>query len=688
MPKFSASISFDFATNITKVGRQITKAFKGISKAAKGMTAAIAGNEKGFAQLSQIIKRGMLVGLAALAVAFGIAIVKAQEYESALLQLSAITGITGKALDDFGDIALSSSIRFGVGANNYLEAVQLVASAKPALLQQPKLLRKITDEAGVLAKASGIDLARSAVSLTDAMNQFELGANDASRAINVLAAGSKYGASLVGDSAAALVKAGVAATIAKSSFEETNAAIQVLALRGIKGALAGTQLRGVYLKLNKVIEDTAGINNATEALDALSNANLSGSKLTQLFGLENISAAKILIDSRKQVKAMTKDITGTTVAYEQAAIVQASFGERMKRVKQGIVVALMVGFRPLIQVLSHIFDIGGRVLSVLVRYPKIISGILVAAAALVGLLGLLAIEIGIFTLIATGAGGALVAAASAMWAFNVALFANPIGLIVLAVVALIAGITILAVKFEKFRKALFLLIVLTNPLALAALLIVKNWEKVKAFFGGFVDGFRSSMLPVLEEFKEVWDAIAEPVEAAIDVFAELFDMLFPGAKASAKELATLANVGRMVGQFVAFGFKLMLIPLRLVIQAFMFLVDIGKLLGTAFTEGIGVALRQLNILKDRGMKIIAPFVDAFKFLKQKIVGETPPTPTGAATAAGAATVQAQTEAAKVLAQQNLEVNMRIKGPGQVESVKSSGNLKFTAQTGMMIPGAT
>jgi len=674
MPKFSASISFDFATNITKVGRQITKSFKGISKAAKGMTAAIAGNEKGFAQLSQIIKRGMLVGLAALAVAFGIAIVKAQEYESALLQLSAITGITGKDLEEFGDIALGASIRFGVGANNYLEAVQLVASAKPALLQQPKLLRKITDEAGILAKASGMDLARSAV-----------------------AAGSKFGASLVGDSAAALVKAGVAATIAKSSFEETNAAIQVLALRGIKGALAGTQLRGVYLKLNKVIEDTAGINNATEALDvnnatealdALAQANLSGSKLTLLFGLENISAAKILIDSRKQVKAMTKDITGTTVAYEQAAIVQASFGERLKRLKQGVVVALMVGFRPLFRVLSGLFDIGGKVLSVLVRYPKIISGIIVAAAALVGLLGLLALEIGIFTLIATGAGGALVAAASAMWAFNVALFANPIGLIVLAVVALVAGIAILAVKFEKFRKALLLLIVLTNPLALIALLIVKNWERVKAFFAGFVAGFRSSMLPVLGEFKEVWEAIAEPVEAVIDVFAELFDMLFPGAKASAKELATLANVGRMVGQFVAFGFKLMLIPLRLVIQAFLFLVDIGKLLGTAFTEGIGVALKQLNILKDRGMKIIAPFVDAFKFLKGKIVGETPPTPTGAATAAGAATVQAQTEAAKVLAQQNLEVNMRIKGPGQVESVKSSSNLKFTAQTGMMIPGAT
>lgn len=94
-------------------------------------------------------------------------------------------------------------------------------------------------------------------------------------------------------------------------------------------------------------------------------------------------------------------------------------------------------------------------------------------------------------------------AAAGQWILNAALSANPIGLIVLAVIALIAGIVLLWRNSETFRtivtgafnavwgaiKAVWdwvstnwrlLLAILTGPIGLAVLYITRHWDSIKA----------------------------------------------------------------------------------------------------------------------------------------------------------------------------------------------------------------
>lgn len=279
-----------------------------------------------------ITKAGVAAG-AAVAVAFAVSSVrKAAKFQSTILELSAITGATGEDLKFMADAAKEFGAASTFGATAAAEAFKLVASAKPDLLANKEALAATTQQVILLSEATGNTLAASANTVGEALNQFGEEASEAARFVNVLAAGAKFGSSEVIDTAAALKKAGVAAKGAGVSFEETNAAIQVLAGVGIKGAEAGTALRGVFLKLQTQADDNfnpaiVGIN---EALANLADANLSAADKVKLFGQENFVAASSLIENRENLSRLTGELTGTNVAVEQAAKRQEGFEAQLK----------------------------------------------------------------------------------------------------------------------------------------------------------------------------------------------------------------------------------------------------------------------------------------------------------------------------------------------------------------------
>ncbi|MGP5422178.1 phage tail tape measure protein [Enterobacter hormaechei] len=265
---------------------------------------------------------GRLAGFAGAGLSLGAIITTTREYGQALSDLSAITGATGAQLKSLDEAAQEMGRSTEYSASQAVEALKLMASAKPELLQTADGLTEATKSALTLAQAAGSTLPDATRTLALSLNQFGAGAQEADRYINVLAAGAKFGASEIADTAAAIKNGGVAAAQAGVGFETLNAAIQVLAECEIKGGEAGTALRNVILALEKGTDKTLkpSVVGLSGALDNLSKKNLSTAQAVKLFGVENINAASVLVDNRSKLNALTLALTGTQTAHEQAAI--------------------------------------------------------------------------------------------------------------------------------------------------------------------------------------------------------------------------------------------------------------------------------------------------------------------------------------------------------------------------------
>ena len=283
----------------------------------------------GFTQFTKSVKAASLVAGKFLLVAspiiagtlFAKSVREAGRFSKAISELSAITGSTGDDLDflsrkslEFGETTVFTAIEVA-------GAYKLIASAKPDLLDNLDALTETTRQTLLLAEASGVDLPQAAMIVGQALNQFGEGADQAGRFVNVMAAGAKRGSSEVENTGIALVKAGVVAKRAGTSFEEFNAALQTLAKGGLLGEEAGTALRGAYLRLAKQSNEQfkPAVVGLTQAFKNLNEANLSDEQLIDLFGQRVYVAGGILLDGTDILAAYTAELTGTNVALEQAA---------------------------------------------------------------------------------------------------------------------------------------------------------------------------------------------------------------------------------------------------------------------------------------------------------------------------------------------------------------------------------
>ena len=198
-------------------------------------------------------------------------------------------------------------------------------------------MNAVTIEAMRLAEAAKMELKDAVNGVTLAMNQYGASAEEASRYVNVLAAGSKYGAVGVATQTESIVKAGVAANMAKVPIEQLVGVLETLGERGIEGEVAGTQLKTFFLKLEAGAEDTRpSVVGLQQALENLAAKNLSVTQLTKMFGQESISTAQALISSADKVKYYTDAVTGTSTAIEQARINSDTTAARMAQVRNQI----------------------------------------------------------------------------------------------------------------------------------------------------------------------------------------------------------------------------------------------------------------------------------------------------------------------------------------------------------------
>ena len=277
-----------------------------------------------------------------------------RQFSTAISQLSAITGATGRDLEFFREQSMLIGKTTTLSASQAATAFQLIASAKPDLLSSRDALAAVTKEAVTLAEAASIDLTQAAQTVGVALNQFGAEADQANRFVNVLAAGSKFGSSLITQTAEALKNAGSAAALAGLSFEEANVGIQLLAKGGLFAAEAGTGFRQVLMKLEseasrKFKPSVVGL---AAALENLAAENMSLTEIMDMFGAEAAKSAATMIAQAGSARTLERQLTGTQTAAEQAATNFANMEgdlQSLDSAVQGLAISLGTRAEPLMR---------------------------------------------------------------------------------------------------------------------------------------------------------------------------------------------------------------------------------------------------------------------------------------------------------------------------------------------------
>jgi TP901 family phage tail tape measure protein len=511
----------------------------------KGLTSAwskAAGTIKNFGLIGAGIftARGMISGLRT-------TIAVASEFEQSMSNLSAITGAVGEDLDFLRDKAREMGATTTLSAQQTADAFTVIASKKPELLENREALVATTQAAITLAEAAGITLPEAADALTNTLNQFGDSAEEADRYINVLAAGSKFGAGNIEFLNDSIKRFGPIAKQMNISIEESVGIMEVFAEKGLESEKAGTQFRNILLKLAAGADETnPSIVGLETAMDNLGKKNLSTAELTKMFGSENVVAAQIMVNSTERFAEFTDKVTGTGVALEQARTrvdnLKGDFKGLISITSDYLIVMggwISKGLRPAVQWTIALL----KALKETPRFLKENKDLFIA-------LGIALITFNGAQIVATGLmlKDIAVKKAQAIWTgavtlaqnlLNTAMTANPIGLVVKAVGLLTAGFVILYNRSEKVRAGI-------AGIAKVALTV---WEIVKETFGNITGGFQKIFSgDFAGGLKDIGTAIVKsnPIGLALTEGKRLAGAFAKGYKeklASEKETVEEANAG-------------------------------------------------------------------------------------------------------------------------------------------------
>lgn len=277
-------------------------------------------------------------GVAAVVAVSAKAVSSIENFNTALLDLSALTGVTGKELESVGDIARDMSVKFGTSSSDIIASMKNIGSQAPQLLSDMGALSSVTESAMVLSKAAGMSVEDTAKAITTIMNQMNVDASQTSEIINSMAAGSKYGAADVQYLTTAFEKCGTQAKGAGMSFQQVIAAVETIAPKFSSADGAGQALNGVLRNLQTQANSqfNPAIVGLSKALENLGNANLSLVEKQKLVGAEGLTVLNTMLENRQAFEDMTTQVSGTNVAYEQMTTKEQTLSEMSKKLSSNV----------------------------------------------------------------------------------------------------------------------------------------------------------------------------------------------------------------------------------------------------------------------------------------------------------------------------------------------------------------
>ncbi|MFA5135720.1 MAG: phage tail tape measure protein [Patescibacteria group bacterium] len=305
---------------------------------------------------------------------FGVAIKGASDFEAA------VTGVRAVLQSDFMGNVTGLNTTMGqladkareLGTTTQFSAVQ-AANAMEDLAKAGYKTNEImasSDAVLKLAAASQMGLADTAEAVVNILTPFGLKAEAAAKTTNTLAVVANETTSGLRDITEAMKFAAPAAASLNLSIEETAAAIGVLADNGMKGTIAGTSLRGIFIDLVKptkqaqealknmgveLVKNADGSFNAIATFKALRDAQMTLADSAAIFGVHQATAALALAKNVDKFGELTeKTRTQTTALDDLTNTVTGSFSVSIQKLLSSLQVLAESLGTPLLEPLKAV----------------------------------------------------------------------------------------------------------------------------------------------------------------------------------------------------------------------------------------------------------------------------------------------------------------------------------------------
>lgn len=470
------------------------------------------------------------------------------DFEEQMSRVKAISGATGDAFEELRDQAIDLGAKTAFSAKESADGMENLASAgfdaQEIMAAMPGLLD--------LAAVSGGDVALASENAATALRGFGLEADQSGHIADVFARAAADTNAEVADMGEAMKYIAPVANAMGLSIEETAAAIGIMSDAGVKGSQAGTTLRGALSRIAKPTKamretmDELGVSfydsegNMISLQDQISLLSDSFDGLTQeqknqalvtLYGQESLSGMMALIDKGPDsLGALTESLEQSDgAADEMARTMQDNMNSSIEQMLGAFESAAIVIQDILSPAIASIADSIGSLVEKFVSAPRWVQttilslGLLAAAVGpiLFGVGKLMKLfqtmKVGILALRAgfTALNTAVTVVGGGIKALFAVLAANPIILIIGAIIAAVAAFIYFWNTSEEFRN-----------------FFIGMWEGIKEAAGIALEWIEDSWSNMVEGAKNAVESVKQAWSDTKQWFADLWQ----GIKDSASDM--------------------------------------------------------------------------------------------------------------------------------------------------------
>lgn len=469
------------------------------------------------------------------------------DFEEQMSRVKAISGATGDAFEELRDQAIDLGAKTAFSAKESADGMENLASAgfdaQEIMAAMPGLLD--------LAAVSGGDVALASENAATALRGFGLEADQSGHIADVFARAAADTNAEVADMGEAMKYIAPVANAMGLSIEETAAAIGIMSDAGVKGSQAGTTLRGALSRIAKPTKamretmDELGVSfydsegNMISLQDQISLLSDSFDGLTQeqknqalvtLYGQESLSGMMALIDKGPDsLGALTESLEQSDgAADEMARTMQDNMNSSVEQMLGAFESAAIVIQDILSPAIASIADSIGSLVEKFVSAPRWVQttilslGLLAAAVGpiLFGVGKLMKLfqtmKVGILALRAgfTALNTAVTVVGGGIKALFAVLAANPIILIIGAIIAAVAAFIYFWNTSEEFRN-----------------FFIGMWEGIKEAVGIALEWIEDSWSNMVEGAKNAVESVKQAWSDTKQWFADLWQGIKDSAAA-------------------------------------------------------------------------------------------------------------------------------------------------------------